>query len=618
MAKANSPVLGYVEEFKTWREDLRPYWRSIDKNSELYEFYKREQEETESQVSLNTPFSIVESMVAKANDTSLNITVRAKGENNLTDFESWVSSVLKSSIEDPDVAQFHGTFRKNKEKFFRDFLVKGNAVASVEWCYQTTLVTDRNGKDKKKTIADNPYVRNRDLKSVIFNPSRTLADSDVYYLESYVKFSDLQKYEKDPKTDRGYYTNLAEIKRLAEEDKKLIDDQEQTNFSDNQRITKKTEPIHLIERWEGAHLITIAYDRVVIRDEFDPFKIGGHNLLLGMNYAVGSRPYAYGEIDAIYGTVRAQDTIVNQNLDIVNRFLRPAILVDPTSGVDIDQLIILLENGGVMYGKSTLVGEVQKQLPPAQAFTTIEVMQQAIERAARFSPYASGLGSQATDKTQGTFGGIQALQSAAEPNFQVKLDALQDQFAQPMARMFLSMIAGLMGKNDVRYGLLQGQSPQWIKASRGVLLGSPTIQELITTGIITEQKAQPYIMTMVPTTDDLGNPVQKLTEIPGARDALIFDIDWLLDVKLDSQSAQDKQKKTMAKQAWVQWAQGLGVQFDPIKTATEIGRELDIEDPEEMYAQPQTPPMMPGQPANAFAGASPQQGPGNIGAQVGA
>lgn len=612
----DSIALRHLEEFKTWRNDLRVYWNAISKNQELYEFYKREQEETESQVSLNTPFSIIESMVAKANDTSLNITVRAKGENHLTDFESWVSSVLKAAIEDPDVAQFHGTFRKNKEKFFRDFLVKGNAVASVEWCYQTTITKDKTGKkDVKKVLADNPYIRNRDLRSIVFNPSRTLADSDVYYLESYVKYSDLKKYEKDDKTGRGYYTNLKEVKRKAEEAKKLIDDPELFNLTDNQKVTKKAEPIHLLERWENATLIAYA-DGVEIRNEFDPFKIGGHNLLLGMNYAVGTRPYAYGEIDAIYGTVRAQDTIINQNLDIVNRYLRPAVLVDPTSGVDIDQLIILLENGGVMYGKPSLVGEVVKQLPPSQAFTTIDVMQQAIERAARFSPYATGLSSQATDKTQGTMGGIQSLQAAAEPNFQVKLDALQDQFAQPASRMFLSMIAGLMGKSDVRHGLLQGRSPQWIKASKGVLLGAPTIQELITVGILSEEKAQPYLYTMIPTQDELGNPVQKLTEIPGAREALVFDVDWLLDVKLDNQSAMDKQKKTVAKQAWVEWARSLGVQFDPVKTATEIGRELDIDDPEELYAQQQLPMGLPGQPPNAFAGMD--QGAGNIGAEVGA
>lgn len=616
MAKTDSTALRYTEEFKTWRNDLRIYWNSINKNQELYEFYKREQEETESQVSLNTPFSIIESMVAKANESSLNVTVRAKGENHLVDFENWVSSVLKGAIEDPDVAQFHGTFRKNKERYFRDFLVKGNAVASVEWCYRTTVIKDKKGKEVKKVLADNPYIRNRDLKSVIFNPSRTLADSDVYYLESYVKYSDLKAYEKDEKENRGYYSNLKEIKRLADEEKKLIDDQEQFNLTDNQKVTKKVEPIHILERWEGARLTVIADGRVIIRDEFDPFKIGGHNLLLGMNYVVGSRPYAYGEIDAIYGTVRAQDTIVNQNLDIVNRFLRPAILVDPTSGVDIDQLIILLENGGVMYGKPNLVGEVAKQLPPAQAFTTIDVMQQAIERAARYSPYASGLTSQVTDKTQGTATGIQSLQAASEPNFQVKLDALQDQFAQPAARMYLSMISGLMGKDDVRYGLLQGRSPQWVKASKGILMGAPTLEELVTVGIITEEQAKPYMMTMIEVEDELGNPAQKLVEIPGARDALIFDVDWLIEVKLDNQSAADKQRKTQAKQIWVDWAKTLGVQFDPIKTATEIGRELGIDDPEEMYADQQAPAMgMPAQPMNAF---QPQGGVGNIGADIAA
>lgn len=586
-------VQKYVGEFNTWREDLRVYWNQISKNQELYEFYKREAEETESQVSLNTPFSIIESMVAKANDSTLNITTKARGENGLGDFESWVSSVLKGAIEDVDVASYHGTFRKNKEKHFRDFLVKGNAVSSVEYCYKTAVVGG-----KKKVLADNPYVRNRELYSVVFNPSRTLVDSDVYYLESYVKYSDLKEYEA--KDGRGYYTNLGSLKRLADEEGRLIDDQELANLTDGQKVGKRVEPIRLLERWEGARLTVIADDRVIIREEEDPFKIGGHNLLLSMNYSVGSRPYAYGEIDAIYGVVRAQDTIINQNLDIINRYLRPAILVDPTSGIDIDQLIVLLESGGVMEGRPNMVGEVSKQLPPAQAFTSIDVMQQAIERAARFSPYAVGLPSQETDKTQGTMGGIQSLQAASEPNFKVKLDALEETFAQPAARMYLSMIAGLMGRYDIRHGLLQGRSPQWVKASKGILLGKTTIAELISAGILSEETASPYLMTMIDTTDELGNPVKRMVEIPGARDAVLFDIDWLIEVSLDDQSASDKQKQVAMKQAWVGWAQSLGVVFDPIKTATVIGRELDIEDPEDLYSNQQAPmgqPTMPQAPA---------------------
>lgn len=609
---ADNKAVKYAEEFRTWRNHLRVYWPQIVKNQELYEFYKRDEEETESQISLNTPFSIVESMVAKANDTTLNVTVRAKGTNGLTDFESWVSAVLKDAIDDPDVARYHGTFRKAKERFFREFLVKGNAVATTEFCYKT----DKDGK----TVADNPYVNVRDLLSVVFNPSKTIADSDVYYLESYVKYSQLKNNEYNEGI--GKYKNLKELKALAEEDGKLIDDTEEMHITNGGKVGKKVEPIHILERWEGTKYTVIADDRVIIQELDDPFKTGGHNLLIGMNYVVGSRPYAYGEIDAIYGTVRAQDTIINQNLDIINRYLRPAILVDPNGGMDIDQLIILVENGGVMYGNPTAVGNVPSQTPPAQAFTTIDIMQQAIERTARFSPYASGMSSQATDKTQGTMGGIQSLQAAAEPNFQVKIDALQDQFAKPMARNYLKMIAGLMGSKEVRYGLLQGRSPEWVKVTKGILQGKTTLTELVSAGIIKEEVALPYMQTTEQYPDEYGNIQTAIVAIPGADKAILFDVDWLLDVSLDNQSAVNKDREVAMKQGWVKWAQSLGVQFDPVKTATEIGRELGIDDPEDLYVQRQgmgMPPEVMGMPPSM-----PPQGmgmppeAGNIGAEVAA
>lgn len=578
MNKEEKTIESYVSEFKSWKDSLRRYWKSIDKNQEMYEFYKREDSETQSQISLNTPFAIVESMVSKANDSNLVVTVNAKGEKGLQDLEKWISSILKDAMTDPDVAQVKGSFRKIREKFFREFLVKGNAVASVEWLRKV----DSTGKVQ----ANNPYVRVRNLKSVIFNPTKTLCDSDVYYLESNVKFSDLQKQEYDKKKDIGIYKNLAKLRDLA--DKKEVEIDDESYYAGNEKITKKGAPIHIIERWEGSKYCVIANNEVIIREEDDPFKIGGHNLITAMDYVVGDRPYAYGEIDAIYMSVRAQDTIVNQSIDIVNRYLRPSILVDPMANADLDELMDLIENGGVMEGKPDMIGAVPTNVPPAQAFQTVDILQQAIERTERYSPYASGVPNSAVDKTAGTASGIQSMQQASEPNFQIKLDALEESFAEPVARTELKMIANLMSPTDFRYGMLQGKTSDWVKAGKNILTGKPKVSDLLAIGYTTPETALEMTHTMQPAgVDETGQPVHDIVPIPGADKAVVFDIDWLVEVRLDNQAEAAKNKETDDLMAWAEFSQKLGVQLSPDKLAIRVGQKKGIEDVEDLMLSEQ-------------------------------
>lgn len=560
-----------VAQAKSWKDDLSRYWPAIDKNQELYEFSATRDEETVSDISLNTPFSIIESMVAKANDSNMRITVSGKGENDLDEFSKYIATILKDVMEDYDIQSVKGSFRKIKEKFFREFLVKGNAVATVEWYY-------------KEGVADNPYIRVRPLKTVIFNPTKTLADSDEYYIESNVKYQDL--LDNEEKDGKGLYKNLGELKKLSNEKNKDI---EEYDLSSGTKIYRKAEPIRLLECWNNDMYRVIADDKILIREVKDPMKLGGNNLIVAMNYVIEGRPYAYGEIDAIYKPTIAQDTIINQSIDMTNRYLRPAILVDANANVNLDELIMIIEEGGVMQGNPQMIGHIPMQTPPRESFQTIDILQQAIERAARYSPYAVGLPSQATDQTQGTKGGIQQLTIAAEPNFQVKQDALQESFCEPAARMELKMVANLMGENDTRYGLMKGKDAGWVKASKNILLGKANLKELFTCGFIDEEEytkatTQPVIdpNTGQPQLDPQTQ--QPMTQpIPGIEEVIAFDVDWIIRVKLDSKSAADKDREIQQKISVVQLGRDLGAQWHPERTITKIAEAQGFDEVGELF-----------------------------------
>lgn len=585
MAKSSKPgtsstktAAQHVVQWKKWQIELEKYHPQIDKNQEMYEFYKREGSETTSEVSMNTGFAIVESMISRLNDTMMIVTAKAHGINDMTLFERYLGNVLEQVIFDDGVANLFGPFRKIKEVFGREFLVKGNAVAEEVWCYE-------EGADGK-TIADNPGTRVLPLKSVTFKPWMNLMTSDEYYVEKWMEYEDLVDGEIDPVTKKGLYTNLGNLKIDLDTSLTAAErTQSPTNLKvivDGAIFSRQMPSVHILEHWNGSFLTVIANKSVIIREARDPFKTGMHPLITAIDYQIEGRPYGYGEIDPIYKPIRAQDTMLNQRIETINQFLRPTVFVDPNLGPDIDMVASMLETGGVGFGIPSTVASLVKQLPPSVAYTEDEVIQKAIERTARFSAYASGVSNSTTDSTQGTKGGIIALQGAAEPNFQVKIDGITDMFLKPILRRIMPMLGGIMGDEEVRYGYLQGEDRPWISATKNVFLGKPTLSDLHTIGMLTD--AQFTGLTTTPILDPqtgappldpqtgqpavdpkTGLPPSKV--IPGADKASMIEIDWIVDVTLDQKSAHDRQAKLQNLMSTITYLQGIGVHFSPARAA---------------------------------------------------
>lgn len=568
-------VRKYVAEMDGWLKDLKPYWGQMARNEEMYEFYKSEYTETASNVSLNTPFAIIESQIARENRASIDVTVEAEGDGSLGEFEEWVAALTKGAIEDRRVARIHGTFRKKKERWSRQLKVTGNAIAEAAYCYRTSV---RDGE--KVTVADNPYVVNRHYTQVVFNPARQLDSSNVYYVVDHMRIEDMeaQRYE-EPKEEgdlpSGRFRNLGELrKRPGKKEAWTQTDDDQVRYiAGDTKVSRKNEPVKVVTRWElkpaGWTRCVFADDRVMVMpDQVDPLRIGGHNLLIGMRYVVEGRPYAYGEMDPIYKPVRAQDTIVNQKIEMLNRYLRGSYVAGPS--IDVDSLMMVLDQGGVMSGNADEVKPVPVNLPPGQAFQEIGELQQAIERAARYSPYSAGTPNSSSDRTQGTKGGIIALQTAAEPNVETQVDDVEDMFMTPYADMVLRMKAEYMSDDETANALIEGKDKEWVKVARGIVRGKATLRDFVTSGIIGEEQFEDATTT--------EGPDGRKVKIPGSEDALVFDVSWIVSAKLSVQSATEKQNALSRSQAIIQFAiERLGAQFDADRTTKYLGREAGTE-----------------------------------------
>lgn len=550
--KQEKIIKSIVDKFKLWKNDLHQYYEQIDRNQQLYEFLKNEASLTSSDVSTNTTFAIIEGMISKCNESELLIDVMAVNEEEIYPFNKIVGNTIKHAISDPDIEAITGTFRERKEMYLRDFFVKGNAVGEIRYLYKETI---ENGQ--KVVAADNPVFIPLDLKSVVFDPAYALADSPEYIIEKFTDYETLELQKK--KADgSGIYDNLEELKTYREQGNKDSTDSD-FNYSSDKKIPKKNKPIRILEYWNGAKLTVIADNKFIIRQVYDPFKIGRNNIITSMNYRVTGRPYAYGELDAVYKTVRAQDTILNQSIETVNQFLKPSVIIQPGAKINLQSLIAVIQEGGVAYGDPKAIGSVPRITPPQQAFLSIDTLQQVIERTTRFSPYTSGIPNSTTDKTQGTMGGIIAMQEAAEPNFQVKMDKIRDSLMRPLARIFFKMIVAFMGDDEIKYSLITGAAPSVIRATKGILSGNATLQDLMQAGFIDQEVAG-----------------ELLKEVEDPTQAIAYDVDWMIDVKLDNRSKRDKSIDMDKKIQAIKFVSGLGGQFSPERVAEALEDELDI------------------------------------------
>jgi hypothetical protein len=568
-----------AKEYTPWHEELKLYWPGIDKMQDMWEFFKSEKEKSPSKISLNTGFAVVESMVAKANEINIKIGAEAHGINGLEEVADYVAAVTKSIIYDKDIAQIYSTFRKRAEMHVRDYFIKGTAFSEDQYCYKTQIIDG-----VKKVIADNPYTLPLDYKSVTFNPAYHADSSPVYWVEKHTTWKALKDNEYDEKTGKGLYVNLGALKENCDKSGKLVDHIDLKVIQDGKKRSRKVEPIQLLIRWDGCKMTIIADQNVIIRQATDPFKTGRNNLHISMNYKVIGRPYAYGELDPIYKSVRAQDTIVNQNIASINKYLEPGFTYDPNDiSVNVDQIMDVLEFGGLAPAKKDSVTAITRVLPPNQAFQTIDELQLAIERTARYT----GVSSQSTDMTRGTASTLQEVNKNAAPDFQTKLDDLQDSYYEPVCTTAFQMVVGLMGKDDVRRAKLMGKKPIWVEAAKNLLQGKLNVEALYKAKVIDEKAYQEYIaepvidpMTGQPAVDpQTGEPVA--TANPELAKTQLFDVDWLITVTLDNQAEQDKAEKVKKKQEWFMQAQQMGLPVDAKKFMLDMAQEIDIEDPDQ-------------------------------------
>ena len=552
-----------VAEFDQWRLKCEPYWADMKINEQFYQGYNSEDP---SQIPTNTAVAIVESLVARTMDVTRKVQTRVPGPVGTINrkIAKTVSNVVDSIIDDPEITFQHGSYTAAKEVMARDLFVIGNMVGEINYAYMSS----EGAEGTTKVQCDGVYLEPLEYTQYVFNIASTWEKSPTKYIQKWTSYDALKDAEYKEWTDddgtvhtTGKYKNLDKLTGHSDNGAAPLEmgvnaEPYASGYytSSGGSVSQYVEDIELIFKWRGAMLRVIADRKWIIWEEYDPFGIGRDNLLLAMNYKYKKRPFGFGEIDWIRGIIQLKDQSFNQRAAVVERSLKPGVLItDPNANTDTITDVII--NGGAATASAGTVTNINQVNLPQQAFMMANEYQQEIERTARWSAYAAGMSGETTDKTRGTASGIHDLQTAAEPNFKIKLRIFEERIDTPFTRIGLRMIANFTGDDDTRWSLRAGSSDQYAKITRGFLTGDVKLSDLESAGIIDASTLHNLTHTAHPATGEA-------MPIPGAKDAHYVQGDWVMKVTLDPQNASDKYQRAQMNMNLASMATQNGQQMD--------------------------------------------------------
>lgn len=597
----DSRITEYREEFTRWFNVLEKYHRNrFDVNYRQYTSNNSTQGTT-AKISDPIAPEQVERVIQKMFKNDPKFIVFARGKNIPKEITDIVSSTAAYYWTCPERVMISGSMKSKLKLWGREFCVLGN------------LATESYYEGK----SDTPDARIIPVEDVIFDPTKSLKTSDVYYVRQYVSVKYLEdNIETTDKNGivRGIFKKAAleKIKKLHE-DKQLKQDQRSNyiNRAGKDVYERVADAVELVSRWEGKKVCRVADWLEILQEATDPLNIQDHPFQFAMDIEVPKEPYAFSLLDYISGITHGKDLILNQIIDYGSKALNPPMFVDPSiAPVNRVTLRNAYKLGGIVFARPDQVEHKSMPPLPAEGFNLLNYLQQRAEQASGIGAYLGGVPNQASDKTMGTATGINTLTEQAQSPVQDRQQNIEESIIEPMMNKWLKIAGNLMGENEIKYTLITGQSPQWVKLTKGILTGKITLPDLLTAGLMDEETAA-----------EVAQELELQGKDPNKE--LLFDADWIIRVETGSMAQNDKQEELQNFDSTIQTGIQMGLPIDTKKAWIERAIKAGIKEPEQylMEQQPMGMGGMPGQPPQpgmpTQPGMPPQQGMPPQGAPAG-
>ena len=491
--------------------------------------------------------------------------VQAPGHNLPKEVTSIITGTAQYFWTNQDVVQSTGTAKAKTKVLGREFLITGNAGTETYF----------------NVGADAPDFRVIPIEDVIFDASKSLKTSPFYYIRQFVDITDLEKLaevEEDGKVTSGLFKNIDGLKSFLEgKDGKLRDDltDNQVNRTTSDEFRRVRGQVELITRWEGKKCCRIADWQYVIQ-EYENETLDDDPLDFAMDIEVPKEPYGLSLLDAISGLITAKNLMLSQIVDFGARALNPPLFVDPNqvSSVNRQTLRNAFKIGGIVMAAPGVAQHYSYPPMPSTGFDLMTYIQQRAESTTGIGAYTGGVPNQTNDKTAGTKGGILALIEQAASPIKDRQQNLEESIVEPVINKMLKTAGRLMSDKETKYVLITGESPKWVKVTKGILTGKITLTDLLTTEIIDEETFAEIAQEMLLNGKD-------------PRKDLVFDVDWIVRVEAGSMAETDSEQERQALQEWVAFNSQFGVPMDFMKVSKEMGIKAGIKEPEQYLIEQQ-------------------------------
>ena len=565
----------YLTEYTKWKNVLQTY--HTDRFATNYRQYSAyaDTKGTDSTISDPVAPELVERKLSKLFERDPKFFGMARGRNMPREVSELIANVAEYYWSNPERVADAGSTRATMKKVGREFLVIGNTATEVFFNNQT----------------DNPDFRQVPIEDIIFNPTKSLKESDVYYIDTFLSLDEIEEMveEEDEKGIKtGIYNNNAvqALKdKYKEKDGTVKQDprSNRINRIGDEKYESSVEAIHVVQRWEGGKLCEIADWEVKLREVEDPRFIGDHPLQFGMDIEIPKQPYAMGMLDFISGLTAAKDLFLNQTIDYGAKALNPPLFYDPAlSPLSKATLANAYKLGGMVAAKPNQAGHQQMPPMPQEGFGLLTYMQQRSESVTGVGAYVGGVPNQVSDKTEGTKGGIEALIAQGASPIRDAQMTLEEGIIEPMVNKWLKMAGELMGDDEIKYIFISGQQPKWVQITKGILTGKITLDDMFMAELIKEEEYTEIAQIML---EDGKEPSEEL----------IFDIDWIIKVETGSLAEIDTREDIENFARWVAFNRQNQVPIDMRKVSMEMAMRSGVKEPEQyLVDQEQLPNQIPG------------------------
>jgi hypothetical protein len=312
-----------------------------------------------------------------------------------------------------------------------------------------------------------------------------------------------------------------------------------------------------------------------------------------MDIEVVKEPYGFSTLDFLNPLTHVKDLFIQQLVAYGSKLLNPPLFVDPSlAPVNRATLANAWKLGGLVMAPPQQAEH--KMMPPMGSFgfDMLGFLQQRGEAVSGVSSTLGGQLNPEADKLNQTATGIKTMLNQATGPVKDNQESIEEGIIEPMVNKWLKMAAYLMGENETKYVFITGQSPKWVKVTKGLLSGKIKLADLIEAELLSEE--------INPETgqSEIDEVLQMLIESgKNPEEEILFDADWVIKVETGSMAEVDAEQATASLERWAIFRKDYQVPTDFKKVSDEMAARIGLKDVEQYDLAPQMGQMggMPGQ-----------------------